>query len=192
MQIKKILVGIDFSHEADVALKQALDIGRHTKAEITLAHAYHTSNVGYLALSGQRVVDRLLAEVHGRSHARLQAECDKLENCGVEVSTVLLEGYPDHGIPAEAILRDVDLVVVGTHGRTGFQRLLLGSVAERIIRLCPTVMGDVPNWRKRAAESRAGAEASARTAGLVHVDAKDRTPTREQFFSTKVGNSGIY
>jgi nucleotide-binding universal stress UspA family protein len=56
---------------------------------------------------------------------------------GVEGATLVVHGVPFHEIVATARLHHVDLIIMGTHGRSGFLHLLLGSVAENVVRLAP-------------------------------------------------------
>jgi nucleotide-binding universal stress UspA family protein len=67
--------------------------------------------------------------------ARLEALRQRLLGQGVEVSHVVIDGMPDAALAASAVELGADLIVVGTHGRTGLRRLLLGSVAEKTVRL---------------------------------------------------------
>jgi nucleotide-binding universal stress UspA family protein len=139
MQINKVLVAIDFSSESDLAVRHALNVSRHTGAAIVLAHAYRTANLGYVsAMCTQGAVNQLVAEIQAGAGDKLREFCKQLGDSAIEVSSVLLDEAPDEGIPAEASRQDADLVIVGTHGRTGFKRLLLGSVAERIVRYSAT------------------------------------------------------
>jgi nucleotide-binding universal stress UspA family protein len=140
MQLNKILVGTDFSRQADLAVRHALDIARHSGAELILAHAgtvpparstprdplerYWT---GYHELALQSLADK---------RNRLEELRERITGQGAEVSQVLIDAFPDTGLCEAADELDVDLVVVGTHGNTGIRRFLLGSVAERVVRLC--------------------------------------------------------
>ncbi len=137
MSIKKILVGIDFSGEADTALGHAFNVSRQTGAEVVLAHACSTPDLSQVSsMSAQSVLGNLREGIHARSHKRLQELCDEWGVPGVRISHVVIDEYPDFGLPAEAERQDADLVIVGTHGRTGFKRVMLGSVAERVVRYC--------------------------------------------------------
>jgi nucleotide-binding universal stress UspA family protein len=120
-----ILVATDFSEGAEAAFRVAVEYARALHARLHLLHVYWSSEVD---------VTRLLADAAARA--------------GPDVPvTVAGTG----GDPAEEILRytarhPIDLIVVGTHGRTGVSRVLLGSVAERVMRgaRCPVLVVPAP------------------------------------------------
>jgi len=135
MSIETVLVGIDFSDESDAALQHAVRICSHTGASLVLAHAYRTANLAYVAsMSPQNVAERLVRELKSRSRARLHELCDQYAGHGVSMSCVLLNRQPDHSLTTQARAIGADLIVVGTRGRTGLERVVLGSVAERTVR----------------------------------------------------------
>lgn len=142
MSIKKILVAVDFSDESEVAVHQALDIARHVGASLTLLHvgsvpdkpegippSMHATVAEYM-----RIVDEYLAE----DRRKLEELRERLAGQGVEVSHMVIDGIPDKGICKAAEQMGADLIVTGSHGRTGVKRFFLGSVAERVVRLGTT------------------------------------------------------
>jgi nucleotide-binding universal stress UspA family protein len=137
LQIRHILVCTDFSEHADVAMGQAIDLARQVGARVTLLHAF--SPMPFLGPDGSGVA--LIGDVLSAAEEALEKRCEKIEAMGVKVEKRLLEG------PApEALLRATrelgcDLAVLGTHGRTGIKRAILGSVAERVVREagCPVL-----------------------------------------------------
>lgn len=136
----QILVATDFSESAEAALGVAAEYARVLDARIDLLHVARTAGVD---------VTRPLKDVA----AKLGRHVPMTFACGT-------------GDPAEEILRyaachSIDLIVLGTHGRTGVSRLLLGSVAERVIRgaACPVLV--VPGAsRPSIAESRTPSRAA--------------------------------
>jgi nucleotide-binding universal stress UspA family protein len=140
MNIKRILVGTDFSAESEVALEHAVRIARHVSAEVLLAHAGTVIDTADAALAPESAAlleyERIVAEHAAENRAHLAALVGRVRSQGVNASEQIVEGFPDTGISEAAEELDVDLVVIGTHGRTGLKRLLLGSVAERVVRLC--------------------------------------------------------
>lgn len=142
MTIEKILVAVDFSDESEIAVHQALDMARHVGASLTLLHvgsvpdkpegippSMHTTVAQYL-----RIVDEYLAE----DRRKLEELRERLSGQGVEVSHMVIDGIPDRGICKAAEEMKADLIVTGTHGRTGVKRFFLGSVAEHVVRLSKT------------------------------------------------------
>ncbi len=143
--IRKILVATDFSPCASDALDQAIGLAQLTGAAVTLLHACQLPVISLselpsiLPFEAQRKVEdtarRELAELLDSAVRRSHAQGDRR----LEISTRMLDGAPDPVIVDEAAHGGFDLVVLGTHGRTGLKHLLLGSVAERVVRLaaCP-------------------------------------------------------
>jgi nucleotide-binding universal stress UspA family protein len=140
MKIKRILVGTDFSAESESALEHAVRIARHVGAEVLLAHAGTVIDTADAALAPESAAlleyERIVAEHAAENRAQLADLVERVRSRGVNASEQIVEGFPDTGISEAAEELDVDLVVIGTHGRTGLKRLLLGSVAERVVRLC--------------------------------------------------------
>jgi nucleotide-binding universal stress UspA family protein len=132
-RIQRILVGTDFSAVADHALEQALDLAEQLQAKITLVHAYEIPIYGFP--DGILVATTDLGlQMSRAAQAGLTASIDKHKGRGIEIFSVLRDGPPWEEINAVAADVQADLIVVGTHGRRGIARALLGSVAERILR----------------------------------------------------------
>jgi nucleotide-binding universal stress UspA family protein len=85
---------------------------------------------------------------------RLQLQALKVEDGDIQVERRLEEGYPGAIIPRIAGETKADLIVMGTHGRTGLSRLLMGSVAEQVVRKapCPVLTVKVPLADERPSE----------------------------------------
>lgn len=143
MSNPKILVGVDFSPESDLAARQALDIARHVRGELYLAHASVSAEPpGFardLPEASKRALERyrvFLQEQVGRERAHLDAMRHRLTNEDVPVLEAAIDGFPDTGLAMAARELGAELTVVGTHGRTGLRWFDLGSVSQRVIRLC--------------------------------------------------------
>lgn len=139
---RKIAVAVDFSTESLAALEHALSLAERTGAEIVLLHAGFSPETperipGVLHSSYTRYAAQL-AEEMARDERRLDALRAKLETRGRVVSHILVHGRADTALAEAADELGADLLVAGTHGRTGVKRFLLGSVAERVVRLTPT------------------------------------------------------
>ena len=126
--IKTILHATDFSRPSDYALRFACALARDYKARLVLLHVveppvYH----GELGMTVPPPDD---------FYTRLKDRLDRLvsADCGVPVTTMLAEGNASREILRVALEQSCDLIVLGTHGRTGLSRVLLGSVAEVVTR----------------------------------------------------------
>lgn len=127
---KHILVPIDFSEPSDRALAMALDLARTSDARVTLLHIWSIPNTGY--------AEALSWPIDDMERAARTALHDALESTVKlypKTEAVLREGKEWKEILEAVDERGCDLVVMGTHGRRGLPRLVLGSVAEKVVRL---------------------------------------------------------
>jgi universal stress protein A len=139
--IKNILVPIDFSPHSEQALQVAADLARRYGASLELAHVYHPLSYalpeGYVLIAPEQ-----LREILAQFELQLKAaRADVLETGVQDVQTVLLEGDPCARILHRVKERGHDLIVMATHGRSGFKRMFIGSVAENVVRAasCPVL-----------------------------------------------------
>ena len=136
--VRRILVPIDFSKHSNQALAWAGDIAQRYDASITVLHVYQTLELllpdGYVLQSATSVADLLRHVGEG-----LDAAKDRLVKSapGIPVATELRHGAAFVEIVRLAREGAYDLIVIGTHGRTGLQHALLGSVAEKVVRKAP-------------------------------------------------------
>jgi len=138
--MKRILVGTDFSPESHQALSHALKIARRLDATLLLAHAGTLIEPTAAALAPESAAlieyQKIIAEHEVENRTRLADLVREVQAQGLKAEEHLIDGFADTALRDAAEALDVDLVVIGTHGRTGLKRLLLGSVAERVVRLC--------------------------------------------------------
>jgi nucleotide-binding universal stress UspA family protein len=137
--IKHVLVAHDFGETAQEALVYALDLAEQLKARVTIVHAYEIPIYGFpegLALNAE-VVGRIEAV----SAKALEGVVERARRPGVDVDGVLRQGPAWSEIGGAAAEVKADLIVIGTHGRTGLAHALLGSVAEKVVRTahCPVL-----------------------------------------------------
>ena len=133
----KILVPTDFSECAVAAQGTAIDLARNFGGEIVLLHGLvETPLFGEGLLSGPRV-QRVYDAQRKWAEAALEARTADLQGHGIKGSWRATAGVPFEEIVNIAAEERADMIVIGTHGRTGLNRVLLGSVAERVIRLAP-------------------------------------------------------
>ena len=132
--LERILVAVDGSDPSRRALQLAVRFAQMMGARVPIAHSVVWEP---LASGRQRLAMRQLAEEFdniGKSILRKMG--DEVAHSGVEVELVLLHGPAGEAVTKLAAAGDYDLVVVGSRGRGIASRILLGSVADRIIRTC--------------------------------------------------------
>lgn len=132
MQLEKIMVPIDFSPSDEPAMRYATSLARDSGATLLIAHVEEPP-MAYGA--GEFYVGAADVETTDAIAARLEAMVPS--DAAVPYTHRLLTGEPAHQIVTLASEEHVDLIVMGTHGRTGLMRLLMGSVAESVVRLAP-------------------------------------------------------
>ncbi|KTG30949.1 universal stress protein [Haloferax profundi] len=148
----EILVPTDGSKAAERAIEHALDIAKTYGARIHALYVVDTSIYTSLDAGADVVIDALEREGEvATRHVREAAE-----EAGVEVDAEVVTGTAYRSIHDYIENHDIDLVVMGTHGRTGLSHYLLGSVTERVVRTCP-----VPVLTVRMGDEDAEAEAEA-------------------------------
>jgi nucleotide-binding universal stress UspA family protein len=139
----RILVPVDFSPTSESAIDYARELAARFDAEIELLHVVEDPIVSgawepdasYLTIP--ELLDRFVEE----GERRLGDIKNRLRNGGITVDTRVVTGAPARGILHTAQEDGCDLIVMGTHGRTGLSHMLMGSVAERVIRtaVCPVL-----------------------------------------------------
>ena len=128
----KIVVGVDGSINSMRALQQAIDLSRQFSSELTVVFVVHIpiTSYSYDVLGSLEVFNKL--EDEGKQSL---AKCSSMASAaGITVKTVLLSGDPAQGILDTASKEGADLVIVGSRGTGTLERLLMGSVSERVVR----------------------------------------------------------
>jgi nucleotide-binding universal stress UspA family protein len=134
---KKILVPIDFSAHSEEAMHVAADLAQHYGGSLTLAYVHEPMQYalpeGYILYTPEQI-----AQMTSAFQERLTRAQEAVKALGVaQVETRLLQGIVPFEIGELARDEHMDLIVMGTHGRTGVKRALMGSVAERVLRSAP-------------------------------------------------------
>lgn len=132
----KILCPVDFSPGSQRALRVAARLARERDAELVVMHAWHVPPTG---LGDLPFPAGLSEQIAGEARRGLDAAVQEATAAGVKrVSAKLARGAPGPAIVATvAEDREIGLVVLGTHGRTGLARVVLGSIAEHVVRHAP-------------------------------------------------------
>jgi nucleotide-binding universal stress UspA family protein len=136
--IRKVLVATDFSDQGFEAVEYGREFVALTGAELVLAHVmdpplYPDGPFGMVALQ----MPNLEMEIRNALSERLAKETDRLAREGASVRSVFLEGRAHIELVRCAKDENADLIVMGTHGRSGVKRLMIGSTAERVVRHAP-------------------------------------------------------
>jgi nucleotide-binding universal stress UspA family protein len=132
----KILCPIDFSAGSRQAMRMAIRVANRSGAELVLAHVWHLPAIAYnteLAYP-TGAIDAMIAD----ERRGLEAAVHEATSLGARnASSRFLSGLPREQLVELLSDPDFELVVIGTHGRSGIPRLLLGSVAEQVVRHAP-------------------------------------------------------
>lgn len=137
---KRILVPVDGSETSNKALRAALQMAKESGGSVRIVHlidasAYMSGPAGYLSFPSD-----LPGAMRGAGNKVLEDAADLAKAAGVEAETHMFDSFDGRlaDVVSDAALQwKADLIVVGTHGRRGVGRVLLGSGAEQILRLSP-------------------------------------------------------
>ena len=137
-RFRRILHASDLSPASSAAFRQATGLARTNRGTLTIVHVY----APYIPMTAEgytppQVYDRVAADVRAQAQRQLDRLVAKARKAGARAKGLLLEGIPHDRIVRAARSTRADLVVLGTHGRTGLGRLFLGSVAARVVTLAP-------------------------------------------------------
>jgi nucleotide-binding universal stress UspA family protein len=139
-RIRRILHATDYSKASERALQEAVDFAKQNDAEMLVVHVIQPV-VPYVA--GEDIgAAELYVKLEESTKQEAQRSMDKLmqrlERLGVKAKSLLLRGIPADQIVKAAKNRKADMIVIGTHGRTGLSKLFMGSVASRVISTAPS------------------------------------------------------
>ncbi|HVB38821.1 MAG TPA: universal stress protein [Vicinamibacterales bacterium] len=131
---RRIMLASDFSRASGKAFTTAVSLCRRLKARLILVHVLAPVTTAVAAeYVPPSVWDQLEASSHKWGKRRLDALTDKARRAGIGTTALLLRGDATETIVDAARRQRVDLLVLGTHGRTGLERMVMGSVAARVI-----------------------------------------------------------
>jgi len=133
MTFQRILVASDFSESSEQALNLALSIAEKFGSELTLVHSWEAPDYSYAA--GLYLPLDVIAPIERAAVARLEEATTQLKQRFPAAKSMLRSGIAWEQVIDAATAMKADLIVMGTHGRRGLQRALLGSVAEKVVRM---------------------------------------------------------
>jgi universal stress protein A len=145
MASQRFLVPIDFSESANQALEYAINLAGKLDAHLTLLHVIQSVPLGGVDM-GVALPYTYLQDLEVEITQSMEACLARVTAASLEGDIVVVHGVPFHEVVETAKTQKVDLIVMGTHGRSGLQHVLLGSVAEKVVRLapCPVLVARQP------------------------------------------------
>jgi universal stress protein A len=144
LPITKIFCPTDFSEPSYKALKEANDLAKHFNAELILIHVLHPLIMYPATMGAPGIVKTQVSDEAQRNDiAKKSLEMTLKEkiDASVKSRSILAPGNPADEIVYHAKEEKANLIVIGTHGFTGWRHLIMGSVAEKVVRLahCPVL-----------------------------------------------------
>jgi nucleotide-binding universal stress UspA family protein len=133
---RTILVPVDFSEHASHALDAAVELAKHFGAKLHLIHVYPIQPIMVAPYEVSIPID-IEKSIREPANQKLREWAERAVQAGVEVETTSAADTPAEAIARLAQDIRADLIVMGTRGLTGFKHVLLGSVAERTLRIAP-------------------------------------------------------
>jgi len=140
--VRNILVATDFSPASRAAFRRAVELARANEAALWIAHVaalpIPMSPEGYVL---PRMYDEMAQAIRADAQKRLRVLLERARKAGVRGRAVLLKGVAHEAIVRSARSHRADMIVLGTHGRTGVARFFVGSVAARVVATatCPVL-----------------------------------------------------
>lgn len=144
MQIRNILLPTDFSECGNYALAYAASLARKFGASMICLHVIEpiVPTVGYSGMTEPLPIADITEQLEDSAERELPklAECEECE--GIDIEELIVHGEAASEIVRVAREREVDLIVIASHGRTGLGRILFGSTAEAVVRhaSCPVLV----------------------------------------------------
>jgi nucleotide-binding universal stress UspA family protein len=138
IMIQHMLVPLDLSAPSLQALDYAIALAEKFQARVTLLHVLTTPALaGGLEMESGTALVAYMDQLETDARQAMEYHAQRVRMAGLACDAEVLPGVPFQRIIDLAGERQADLVVIGTHGHTGLQRFLLGSVAEKVVRLAP-------------------------------------------------------
>lgn len=133
---RKILVPVDFSTHSSRALETAIELAKAFGAKLFLLHCYQI-NVGAISPYGLVIPESFDRDIREAATKQLNQWREKVAGQKIEVESEVTPLFPSEAIASTAERIGADLIVMGTRGLSGIKHVMLGSVAERTVRIAP-------------------------------------------------------
>jgi nucleotide-binding universal stress UspA family protein len=137
IRIQKILLPTDFSEHAAAATKYAIELATKFDAELHLLHTLETHLSSTPGFAMGLALPEYIKESRTAAEKSLAELLDPKWSAGRTVIRAVVEGSPKVEIIEYARKHDIDLIVLATHGRSGLHHVIMGSVAENVVRTAP-------------------------------------------------------
>jgi nucleotide-binding universal stress UspA family protein len=143
LPFKKIICPTDFSDPSNLALENAIELAEHFSSELLLVHVLAPLSVaptmtGHSAISFSEIMNEMRTSTDNLLNHMVE---NKIPG-HIKAQTRLLEGVPAEEISHCAKEENVDLIVISSHGKSGWKRLMFGSVTDKVMRIarCPVLI----------------------------------------------------
>lgn len=135
ISIKRILVPTDFSEHGKTALRYAVEFANQFGASVDLMHVIDSVPAG--ALLSYRPIEDLRVSMQNHAESEMEKLHDEWSEYSFPVNRVIVQGHPFVEIVRHAREKESDMIIMGTHGRGAIAHMMLGSVAEKVLRKAP-------------------------------------------------------
>jgi nucleotide-binding universal stress UspA family protein len=141
MQFRHILAPTDFSEYSKQAVASALELAKKFRAKLSVLHVVELPPYPIEGYVPPSLTTSFMEDLEREASQELAQVVPEAESAGVEVARLVTVGSPYRKIIDMVETEQVDLIVMATAGRTGFNRLIMGSIAERVVRTaaCPVL-----------------------------------------------------
>lgn len=137
MQIKSILYPTDFSQGARAAMDYAVSLAMDYRARLILLYVIQDISIAEWYVPSTIAADNLVEDMEKGARKEMETWAFEARQQVEDIETLVIRGIPFVEIVKTAKEKDVDMIVIGTHGRTGIDHMLFGSTAEKVLRKAP-------------------------------------------------------
>jgi nucleotide-binding universal stress UspA family protein len=137
MQIKTILYATDFSHGARAAMDHVVSLSKDYNAKLILLHVIQDITIAEWYIPSELSVAEMVADIEKNAWQEMEKWLAEFSLKIKDVEKIVVRGVPFVEIIKTAREKNADLIIIGTHGRTGIDHMLFGSTAEKVVRKAP-------------------------------------------------------
>lgn len=137
MSVNKILVAVDGSECTKIAIKEAIELATGLNAELHSVCVIDTTAFAHVAMEGDNKWDTMYRILEEDAQNAINETKRQAASAGVSVTASVLSGHPVEEIISYIKDNSIDLVVVGSHGRSRIEKWIMGSVAEKLAQTSP-------------------------------------------------------